>query len=425
MHRTLRRIPSLRNLPSRELEDLQDRMVYRFYPASAVIWRTHGPLRFSGYLRSGEIELEYRVDGVTVRTMRIWAGDPLPPRTLQGRKLHGTMIATAVTDIRIGILPEVKQAAAKAPASGGKRWLWPVLLFLLIVVLARNDLVRIASGLFYLASGPAESSATIHPRSIGLLHAAQKVDSGAAFAYNEEGYRQFQQGRLSDAEAAFVQAVNRDPASAPALNNLAITYFTRGDYSQAAQYLRQSVEQDPNNPVAPYNLGITLMELQDPTGAIREFREAGFIDPKVPLPALQQAYLYQQQGDYAAAEQRALTAIQLNPSLAPAHLLLGLALYNQGQETDALDAFKETLALEPGNRAAAFYQALILGHQKEYDVALPILRGLLVSSPNPAESARIMVEIDALYRFKAELIEPDAERRKMKFESKPHPIDTP
>jgi tetratricopeptide (TPR) repeat protein len=162
------------------------------------------------------------------------------------------------------------------------------------------------------------------------------------------------------------------------------------------------VEQDPNNPVALYNLGIALMQLQDPAGAIREFREAGFIDPKASLPVLQQAYLYQQEGDYADAEQRASTAIQLNPALAPAHLLLGLALYNQGRETDALDSFKETLALEPKNRVAAFYQALVLGHLKQYDAALPILQGLLFSSTDPAESARILAEIDALYRFQAE-----------------------
>jgi tetratricopeptide (TPR) repeat protein len=402
IHRTLRRIPALRGLSSRELEDLQDRMAYRIYPAGQVIWRTRGPLRFSGYLQSGEIELEYRVGGVTVRTMRLRAGDPLPPRTLQVRRLHGTMIATAAKDVRIGILPQVKQAASITPGSEWSLWLWPTLLLLLIVVLARDDLARITSGLFYLASHPAESSAFINPRSMGLLHAAQKVDDGASFAYNEEGYRQFQQGLLSDAESAFVQAVNRDPASAPALNNLGIIYFVQGNSPQASRSLQQSVAQNPDNPITRYNLGIALMQLQEPAAALREFREVSFIDSRDSSAQLQQAYLYMQTGDYAQAEQRAQSALQLNSSLVPAHLLLGISLYNQGRETDALTSFTQALSLQPGNRTATFYQAMILGHLKQYTAALPILQELLVSSTDPAESARIQAEIVALYRFQTD-----------------------
>jgi Flp pilus assembly protein TadD len=146
------------------------------------------------------------------------------------------------------------------------------------------------------------------------------------------------------------------------------------------------------------------MRLEDPAGAIREFREAGFIDPNAASHPLQAAYLYQQMGDYADAEQHARLSLQLDPSLAPAHMLLGIALYNQGREAEALTSFMQALSLQPGNRTAAFYQALILGHLKQYAAALPILRELLVSSTDPAESARILAEIDALYRLKAESV---------------------
>src|SRR5512141_2976187 len=61
--RSLRRIPVLRSLSPRELEDVQQRMIYRSYQAGDVIWRTRGPLHFSGFVQSGEIELEIRVDG--------------------------------------------------------------------------------------------------------------------------------------------------------------------------------------------------------------------------------------------------------------------------------------------------------------------------------------------------------------------------
>jgi Flp pilus assembly protein TadD len=400
--RVLRRIPALRSLSSRELEDLYDKMVYRFYPVGTVIWRTRGPLRFSGYLQSGEIELEYRLDGLVVRRTWLRAGDPLPPRPLQLAKLRNTVIATATTDVRLGILPQMKQAAAATPDSTWKFWLWPVLLLLLIVTLARADLARIASGLIYLESQPAESSASADSGSMSLLHAAQKVDGGAAFAYNEEGYRRFQQGRLPDAEAAFVQALSRDPGNAPALNNLGIAYFAQGILPQASSSLQQAVQYNPDNSIPRYNLGITLMQ-QDSSAALREFREASFIDPGDSPALLQQAYLYLQAGNYIEAEQSARLAQQLDPSLTPAHMLLGIALYNQGKEAEALFSFTQALSLQPGNRTAAFYQALILGHQKQYAAALPILQDLFVSSPDPSQSARILAEIDALYRFQADL----------------------
>ncbi len=401
--RSLRRIPALRALSGRELEDVQERMFYRSYQAGEVIWRTRGPLHFSGFIQSGEIELEIRVDGALVRKMRLGAGDSLPPRVLQNRRSHETVIARAVTDVQLGILPELrKPSVAKEAGWKPAGWLLPVLLLLLVVLLARDDIVRISSGLMYLVSRQEDWTASQSPRSMILLEAAQKLDKRAAFAYNEEGYRWFLQNKLPDASAAFNQAVASDPANAPALNNLAVTYFNQRDLSRAASTLQQAMEQDPDNPITSYNLGIARMQLGDPTGALRDFREAGFIDPKAAPPQLQQAYLYQQIGDYANAEQRARSAIQLNPSFLPAHLLLGMALYNQGREADAMASFAEALKLEPGNRVAAFYQALILGHEKQYDAALPVLYELLASSSNAADTARILAEIDALYRFKTE-----------------------
>jgi tetratricopeptide (TPR) repeat protein len=400
---SLRRIPALRSLSPRELGDVQERMIFRSYQAGEVIWRTRGPLQFTGFIQNGDIELEIRAAGALVRKMRLHAGDPLPPRVLQNRRLHEIVIARAVTDVQLGILPALQKRSV-AGGAGWKNpsWLLPILLLLLVILLARDDIVRITSGLFYLVARQDEQMALQYPRSMILLEAAQKLDKRAAFASNEAGYRWFQENKLPDASAAFHQAVISDPANAPALNNLAVTYFNQGDLSQAAGTLQQAMQQDPDNPVTSYNLGIARMQLGDPAGALLDFREAGFIDPKAAPPQLQQAYLYQRMGDFVNAEQRARSAIKLNPSSPPAHLLLGMALYNQGREADALASFAEALKLEPGNRVAAFYQALILGHEKKYDAALPVLYELLASSPNAAETARILAEIDALYRFKTE-----------------------
>jgi Flp pilus assembly protein TadD len=348
--------------------------------------------------------LEYRVDGFRIRTSRLGAGEPLPPRLLRKRISHEMVIARAVTDVCLKILPEPQLVKSPATVSGPRwpNWLWPLSLLLLVIVLAWGDIARITSGLLYLSSTQDENTALQNPRSMNLLEVAQKVEPQAAFAYNEEGYRWYQQNQKWEAAAAFEAALDRDPASTSALNNTGITYFSQGDLPQALHYLQQAVKQDPNNAITHYSLGILLMQIQDPSGAIREFRESAFIDTKAALPLLQEAYLYQQLGNYVAAEQRARTALQLDPSLASAQMLLGISLYHQGRESEALTSFTQVQSLQPGNRTAVFYQALILGHQKQFAAALPVLQELLVSSTDPAEATRIVVEIDALQHFQAE-----------------------
>jgi tetratricopeptide (TPR) repeat protein len=98
-------------------------------------------------------------------------------------------------------------------------------------------------------------------------------------------------------------------------------------------------------------------------------------------------------------------------------MLLGIALYNQGREAEALTSFTQALSFQPGNRTAAFYRALILRHLKQYVEALPVLQELFVSSTDPDESARILAEIDALYRSQTDSAAAGRWKEEMEFES--------
>jgi tetratricopeptide (TPR) repeat protein len=203
----------------------------------------------------------------------------------------------------------------------------------MIMGLAWADLTRIGSGLIYLTSSDEQFAAPHDSRAMSLLKTAERVEQGAAFVYNAEGYRWFQQEKLLDAETSFLQALNKDHAHTPALNNLAIVSFAQGNPLQAASYLRRATQHDPDNGILHYNLGILMMHLNDPREAIREFRMASFIEPEAAAPLLQQAYLYNQIGEYANAEECARAAIQLDPSLTSARLTLGIVLYNREERT--------------------------------------------------------------------------------------------
>jgi Flp pilus assembly protein TadD len=314
------------------------------------------------------------------------------------------ILTRAITDVQLCLIPDARinylspKSRMQSYLDRNMRWVWPALLVILILGLGQADIRRITSGLLYMISNREHFNGSDDPHSMNLLKVAEKVDPSAAFVYNEEGYKLFQEARLPEAEVAFVQAIQVDQTSAPALNNMAVMYFTTQDIPQATVNLKEAVEQDPNNAIARYNLGILLMQQNEPANAIREFRQAGFIDPTAASPHLQLALLYVQMGDYGSAEQHARESIQLDPSQTSAHLLLAIALYHQGKDTEALVSITDSLRLDPGNRVASFYQAHILERIDQYDVALSILERLLASSTDDQESARISVEIDAIRR---------------------------
>jgi tetratricopeptide (TPR) repeat protein len=130
--------------------------------------------------------------------------------------------------------------------------------------------------------------------------------------------------------------------------------------------------------------------------ALREFREVSYIDPKWVLPYLQQGFIYIQMQDYVNAEQAARTAIRIDFTQQPSHLILAIALFNQHKNGEALKYMESALQMTPDDGVAKFYKALILRDLGEYDAALIILQQLLGSSNDPLQISRITAEIESL-----------------------------
>jgi hypothetical protein len=76
--------------------------------------------------------------------------------------------------------------------------------------------------------------------------------------------------------------------------------------------------------------------------------------------------------------------------------------YNQGAGAEALTSFMQALSLQPNNRTAAPYQALILGYLKKDTAARPVLQEPLISNTDTPKSAGILAQINALYRIQAD-----------------------
>lgn len=234
--------------------------------------------------------------------------------------------------------------------------------------------------------------------SFSLLQYAESLDNEAAFAHNYEGYLWIRKGNLQRAEQAFAKAIEIDRTSGQAFNNLAVSYFSSGKTQEAFLLQQTAIQSDPNSIIALYNMGIILMNRNDFQGAIRSFREASFMDPTWTLPYVQQGYLYLQIRDYKNAEETARDAIKSDASQQSAFLILGIALYNQNEIQEAYQSIHKALQLNPEDRIAKFYKALIFKEQGKDDFALIVLQQLLEHPNSDNEVMRIHAEMEAIQR---------------------------
>jgi tetratricopeptide (TPR) repeat protein len=108
-------------------------------------------------------------------------------------------------------------------------------------------------------------------------------------------------GAGGDAEAAYRNVIEADPAHVAARINLGRLRHVAKALDEAEQLYRQALELDPNHPTARFNLGVVLEDRGATTEAIDQYREAVRLDPRVADVHYNLARLYQQTGDEQAA----------------------------------------------------------------------------------------------------------------------------
>lgn len=410
LRRTLRKLPACRLLSVQELDIIAAQILQKEYKSGDVLWRTGTELDFLGVIQSGEMVIERRIKGLWVRSVRLFAGDVVQSPISTGKDSHSIFLARASTDLSLWVLRKeylanLPSTAAVLPApprlSTQKlipNLLWSALVVFLIVFLSWHELSRILSGGLYFMSEKENQRTYDSEKTVRILGYAESLDPSAVFAHNREGYIWFQKNDLERAELAFSKGYQIDSANGPTLNNMAVTYFVTNRTQDSMVFQKNAVQNDPDNAIVRYNLGLILMQQGFNVDAIREFRQASYIDPSWALPCLEQGFAYLQMRDYMNAEQSARFTIRLDSNQKEAYLILGIALFNQGRNQEALDSIEYALQIDHGQRVAQFYKAMILSDLGQYDAALTILQELLDVSGDPKQVSRITAEIEQIYR---------------------------
>lgn len=144
------------------------------------------------------------------------------------------------------------------------------------------------------------------------LRAALAMDSGHATPWNNSGVLAQRQGRVQDAEYAFLQALARNRAHTSALANIVSHYQRHGNRAQAEKWRRHSESMQRSDPLQQFLLGRQAEQRGDLQDAVGRYQRAIRLDRGQHLFHSALARVWLQLGEPRRAHESLLAASRLD-----------------------------------------------------------------------------------------------------------------
>jgi tetratricopeptide (TPR) repeat protein len=236
-----------------------------------------------------------------------------------------------------------------------------------------------------------------------------------ASALNDLGTTEARQQKYDLALAHFHEAERWYGNTPSLMRNVGMAAVRVSDYAEAVRALRPVVAADPRDQIARSLLGTSLYSTNNFPEAVQVFtplgdsvldqpelayawaaslvkitkfsQAAALLDKleKRPLAAetlVLIAQTWSQMGNYPRAVESCHKALQLDPKLAQAHEIAGMALIRGEHPAEAASEFRAELELDPDNADAQYHLAFVLLQQSRNEEAVTLLRGVLARNPD-------------------------------------------
>ena len=191
------------------------------------------------------------------------------------------------------------------------------------------------------------------------------------------------EGRLPEALQSYQRAAQLAPEAVEVHYNLGNALRQAGRFDEAAMAYARALELDPDFFQAQVNLAALYLQAGQAAQAEPLLRRAVQLRPEVAEAHLQLGVLCRAQGRLSEAESEYLRATELRPDLADAQFNLANLYFDTERYPQAIQAYRQTLALTP--HAGAYYNLgdLYL-QQQEYQRAAEVFTQALVRLPGQA-----------------------------------------
>ena len=195
---------------------------------------------------------------------------------------------------------------------------------------------------------------------------AEKPD--VAYAHFQLAYAYTALKRPDDARQEFERCIALDPKMPEAQLNLGILLLEKQP-AEAVAPLRKAVELLPSESRPRYLLGLAQERSGDLSGAAESFEGAARLDPKDADSLTRLGQVLLRQGKPAGAESKFRASLDLQPKSPAA--LEGLAQsLDQQKKPQAVDAYRNYLAVQPDDKGARSRLVHLLVEQQKYDEAV-------------------------------------------------------
>ena len=188
-------------------------------------------------------------------------------------------------------------------------------------------------------------------RAIELISQAISYDkTGKALYHYNFGLVLEKEGRLHEAESAYLEALRLNPSYVEAQSNLGNVWRSQSRLKEAAQAFQTVLRLTPRSVEAHNNLGVVLKELGDSHGAIDEYRAALTLNPGHAEALNNLGVALKEQGNLEEAKTSFQQALHYKPHYANAQYHLGLVYLWQQQPEEAQACFRQSADITSNHR---------------------------------------------------------------------------
>ena len=164
------------------------------------------------------------------------------------------------------------------------------------------------------------------------------------WALNRAGIRQYNRGHYAQARSRFARALKHDPCNPDYRHNLAMAVQKQGDAAACEQILRHNLTVDAMHQPTYHSLA-QLMVAQGRAPEAQDLVTTwAATQPYVPASNIELAWVQQENGDLAGAEQSLQTALRADPANPVALAHLGQIYQGSGRPDQAVAYYQRSLA---------------------------------------------------------------------------------
>lgn len=191
-----------------------------------------------------------------------------------------------------------------------------------------------------------------------------------------------EQGRLTDAERCYRDALKLSPSSVETLTNLGQVLCGLKRFREAVPLLRQALAIRPRELPALVTLGNALLDDHDPAAALECFELAAQLSPASAWAHFNMGNALSACGRGTAAIGAFRRAIACDAKHADAHYNLANALRDGGQIVEAVESYRIALTLQPRHLAALNNLGAVLRATGSATEALECYSQIIAITPN-------------------------------------------